>query len=121
MEDWRTKPRVGRQAFMSHLDEITERLGKGETQKNIYGNLVDRGLELSYQQFNSYVRRLIIGSSKKSHHRKTQEETKPINLEKNDSKPIVRNPADLLKLRRKPIDLEELRNSQGNGDENSNS
>ncbi|PLY35814.1 hypothetical protein F164LOC_18125 [Pectobacterium carotovorum] len=123
MEDWRTKPRVGRQAFMRHVDQISERLRNGETQKCIYDSLVENGFELSYKQFNSYVRRIILGSDSKSNpaHKPTIKK-QVIESEKINNLPTkIRNPADLLRLRRKPIDLEELQNLQGYEDESSNS
>lgn len=123
MQDWRTKPRVGRQVFMQFIDEIRKRLSNGETQMQIYKDLEIRGFSLSYKQFNSYVRKIILGVKSK------QFDVSPSNIVTTQShqpgsdiqRQKVRNPADLKKLRMQPIDLEELENYNGDENESSNS
>lgn len=122
MEDWRSKPRVGRHAFMRNVSEIRERLDAGETQKHIYDSLVSSGFELSYQQFNSYVRRIIKGTDNKTDvNVKKATEVASQRNEKVDTPAVVKNPADLRKLRKKSIDLEELQNIKDNDNESGNS
>lgn len=122
MQDWRTKPRIGRHAFMQFIDEINKRLSDGETQMQIYKDLEVRGFTLSYKQFNSYVRKIITGVNNKS------SDLKPNNTPAVQSQPVsdiqrpkVRNPADLKKLRMQPIDLEELEKYNGDKNESSDS
>jgi hypothetical protein len=56
--DWRSKPRTGKSEFMQSAIEIEARLNMGETQKQIYDDLKDKGMTLSYSQFNRYIKSL---------------------------------------------------------------
>ncbi|OSG78597.1 hypothetical protein R545_26425, partial [Salmonella enterica subsp. diarizonae serovar Rough:r:z] len=57
MNDWRSAPRRGKARFMKHLDEIKQRLRDGYTNREIYHDLTNKGLDLSEAQFNRYIRR----------------------------------------------------------------
>lgn len=118
MEDWRSKPRDGRQAFMKFVDEINERLANGETQKSIYSRLADKGFDLSYKQFNYYARRLKLVNKDKP---QAEQKKRIVEESAKETSTKVQNPADLRKLRRKQIDLEELQNSTGDNNESGNS
>lgn len=57
MEDWRTKPRNGKAAFLKHLPYIKERLDAGETQSFIRQSLIDsHGYSASAAQFGRYIK-----------------------------------------------------------------
>lgn len=122
MQDWRTKPRIGRQAFMQFIDEISKRLSNGETQIQIYKDLKIRGFSLSYKQFNSYVRKIILGTKSKQFNVNPTHIVinQPHQLDSDIERQKVRNPAELKKLRMQPIDLEELENYNGDRNESSN-
>lgn len=60
MSDWRSKPRTGRHEFMKFFDEISSRMEAGETQKQLYDDLKNRGMPLSYSQFNRHVKKYIL-------------------------------------------------------------
>lgn len=56
MDDWRTKPRNGKAAFLKHLPYIKERLDAGETQSFIRQSLSDsHGYCASAAQFGRYI------------------------------------------------------------------
>lgn len=56
MDDWRTKPRNGKAAFLKHLPYIKERLDAGETQSFIRQSLSDsHGYSASAAQFGRYI------------------------------------------------------------------
>ncbi|HDL7537476.1 TPA: hypothetical protein PXN94_004205 [Yersinia enterocolitica] len=65
MSDWRSKPRNGKHEFMQSAIEIESRLKMGETQKQIYDDLKEKGMELSYSQFNRYVKNLFFANHNK--------------------------------------------------------
>ncbi|EDP8660482.1 hypothetical protein PD335_002144 [Salmonella enterica] len=44
---------------MKHLDEIKQRLRDGYTNREIYHDLTNKGLDLSEAQFNRYIRRFL--------------------------------------------------------------
>lgn len=60
MSDWRSKPRTGRHEFMKFFDEVSTRMEAGETQKQLYDDLKNRGMPLSYSQFNRHVKKYIL-------------------------------------------------------------
>lgn len=55
MNDWRSKPRTGKAEFMKYADKINQRITAGDTQTQIYEDLRNDGIALSYSQFNRYV------------------------------------------------------------------
>lgn len=57
MEDWRTRPRNGKAAFLKHLPYIRERLAAGETQSFIRQSLMEsHGYAASAAQFGRYIK-----------------------------------------------------------------
>ncbi|MGK7247443.1 hypothetical protein ACSPAH_23370 [Buttiauxella agrestis] len=124
MSDWRKQPRQGRSQFLPLLDDIKNRLTRGETQKMIFESYPD--LEMSYPQFTRYVKKYCLNelqqvtkvpvSKAEPEQPKTSDGQQPAL-----ARMAVRNPSDLKKLKSRPVDLEELQNSAGENDESSNS
>lgn len=60
MSDWRSKPRNGKAAFMTHVNAIQDALRKGATCVAIRTQLMEsNGLDMSQAQFNRYVKTLL--------------------------------------------------------------
>lgn len=59
MTDWRTNPRTGKSQFFPLIDEIRNRLSRGETNKQIHDDLTTRDrIKIGYDQFARYIRKL---------------------------------------------------------------
>ncbi len=113
MSDWRKSPRRGKSSFMPFLQEIKERLARGETKRMIFDNYAD-ALSISYTQFTRYVKTYC--EEKKGND--SIEKTKEINRKVESVEKIrISNPADLKAFRSKIINLEEL---TGDSDESRN-
>lgn len=58
MSDWRNNPRMGKSTFMPLLNDINERMKRGETVKMIYDSYIESdAIGISYAQFTRYVKK----------------------------------------------------------------
>ncbi|EOA4180693.1 hypothetical protein ACJJZH_003367, partial [Salmonella enterica subsp. enterica serovar Cerro] len=57
MSDRRLKLRTGKSQFVKFAPQIRQRRREGYTNRQIYFDLVDEGLQISETQFNRYIRR----------------------------------------------------------------
>ncbi|EGY28081.1 hypothetical protein Rin_00019740 [Candidatus Regiella insecticola 5.15] len=90
MKDWRSKPRTGKHKFMQSASEIEGRLNMGETQKQIYDDLKNnKGMSLSYSQFNRYINILLLSKNKLTETKKKEPVFKNIIFNNKEAEKII--------------------------------
>ncbi|EJQ9383879.1 hypothetical protein NYF95_002391 [Salmonella enterica] len=59
MNDWRTKPRIGRSKIKEHAEEIKTLISEGKTNRQIYTYLLSsKDFLISESQFNRYMKKM---------------------------------------------------------------